>query len=132
MKALNFLTIIALIGLSSCDSMFPFGNGISKKDIIGEWTPVQYEVDGVVSEPTVEQRNDFIKFNENKTFVCQEKTETVEGTWYFMPINSTVNVMTEEDPDNCIPWTVETATDTEMIYTMTTENGSNRKVWLVR
>jgi hypothetical protein len=40
--------------------------------------------------------------------------------------------MTEEDPENCIPWTVETATDTEMVYKMITENGENKKVWLVK
>jgi predicted transport protein len=132
MKTLKLLSIIALIGLASCESMFPFGNGVKKKDIVGEWTPVQYEIDGVVSEPTAEQRNDYIHFKENETFVCVEKTKTVEGTWFFMQMNNTVNVMTEEDSENCIPWTVETATDTELVYTLTTENGENQKVWLVK
>ncbi len=132
MKTLKLLSVIAIIGLSSCDSMFPFGNDISKKDIVGEWSPVQYEIDGVTSEPTAEHRNDFVRFNEDKTFVCVEGTKTVEGTWYFTRLNSTVNVMTEEDPDNCIPWTVETATDNELVYTVNMENGENKKVWMVK
>lgn len=132
MKLFKLIPVLAIIGFTSCDSMFPFGNDISKNDIIGEWTPVQSEIDGVVSETTAEHRNDFVRFNEDKSFVCVEGTKTVEGSWYFVRMNSTVNVMSDEDPENCIPWTIETVTDNELVYTVNTDEGDLKKVWMVR
>jgi hypothetical protein len=38
----------------------------------------------------------------------------------------------ENNPDDCIPWKVESATDSELVYTMETNLGSDRKVWLVK
>ena len=99
MKLPQLLSIVALIGLTSCEGMFPFNDDITKKDVYGEWRPIQYEQDGEISEPTAEQRNDFIRFNADKTFVCQEKTEVVEGDWYFNGMNNSINIMTEEDPE---------------------------------
>ncbi len=132
MKALKLLSVVALIGLTSCEGMFPFNDDITKKDVYGEWTPVQYEEDGVKSEPSAEQRNDFIRFNEDKTFVCQEKTELVEGDWYFNGMNNSINIMSEEDPNNCIPLTVQSVNETEMVYKMPMEEGGNMTVWLVK
>ena len=132
MKTLTLLSLIALIGLTSCDGMFPFNDDITKKDVYGEWTPMQYEQDGVTTEPTAEQRNDFIRFNEDKTFVCQEKTEMVEGDWYFNGMDNSINIMSEEDPNNCIPLTVQSVNETEMVYKMPTEEGGKMTVWLVR
>ena len=131
MKLPQLLSIVALIGLTSCEGMFPFNDDITKKDVYGEWRPIQYEQDGEISEPTAEQRNDFIRFNADKTFVCQEKTEVVEGDWYFNGMNNSINIMTEEDPINCIPLYVESVSETEMVYTMTTETESI-KIWLVK
>ncbi len=132
MKLLRLLPLLAIIVFSSCDGMFPFGNGITKKDIYGEWTPVQYEVDGVKSEPTANQRNDFIRFNEDKTFVCQEKTMVVEGDWYFMRLDNSINIMPEGDPDNCVPLLVQSVEGDEMVYKMDNENGDRMTIWLVR
>ena len=132
MKLLRLFPLLTIIVFSSCDGMFPWGDGITKKDVYGEWKPVQYEVDGVKTEPTVEQRNDFIRFNEDKTFVCQEKTKTVEGEWYFMPFDNSINIMAEEDPNNCIPLTVQSVSDQEMVYKMDTENGDRMTIWLVK
>ncbi len=132
MKLLRILPLFAIIVFSSCDGMFPFGNGITKKGIYGEWTPVQYEVDGVKSEPTAEQRDDFIRFNEDKTFVCQEKTEIIEGEWNFMPLDNSINIMPEEDPNNCIPLRVQSLEGNEMVYKMDTENGDRMTIWLVK
>ena len=131
MKLLQLFSIVALIGLTSCEGMFPFNDDITKKDVYGEWRPIQYEQDGETTEPTAGQRNDFIRFNEDKTFVCQEKTEMVEGDWYFNGMNNSINIMTEEDPINCIPLYVESVSETEMVYTMTTETESI-KIWLVK
>lgn len=132
MKALQLLPLLAIVAFSSCDSMFPFGNGITKKDVYGEWKPVQYEVDGEVTTPTAEQRNDFIRFNEDKTFVCQEKSEVVEGDWYFMRLDNSINIMSEEDPENCIPLSVESVDDNELVYTMDTPEGETMKIWLIK
>lgn len=133
MKTLRLLSIVALIGFTACDGMFPFGNDIAKKDIYGTWKPVQYQENGVITEPTIEQRNDYIQFNSDKSFVCLEKTKEVEGTWYYTRLNTTINVMVDEnDPDDCIPWKVESATDSELVYTMETNSGNSRKVWLVK
>jgi len=133
MKTLRLFAVVALIGFTACDSMFPFGNDITKKDINGKWKPVQYEENGVVTEPTIEQRNDYVEFKSNGDFACLEKTNEVEGTWYYTRLNSTVNVMVDEtNPDDCIPWKVESATDSELVYTMETNSGGKRKVWLVK
>jgi hypothetical protein len=112
--------------------MFPFNDDITKRDVYGEWTPVQYEQDGVTTEPTVEQRNDFIRFNEDKSFVCQERTELVRGDWYFNGMDNSINIMSEEDPDNCIPLTVQSVNETEMVYRMPTDDGGRMTVWLVK
>lgn len=132
MKTLRLLSVVALIGLTSCEGMFPFNDDITKKDVYGEWTPVQYEQDGVTTEPTVEQRNDFIRFNDNKTFVCQEKSETVEGDWYFNGMDNSINIMSEEDPNNCIPLTVQSVNENEMVYRMPMDGGGKMTVWLVK
>lgn len=132
MTLIRLSLLVALIGLSGCDNLNPFGQDIGKKDLYGQWTPVQYEVDGVISEPSVEQRNDYIRFNEDKTFSCLEITEAVEGEWNFVPIVNVVNIMPETDPNNCIPLTIETVTETELVYRKETENGGQMKVWLVK
>jgi len=132
MKLTRLLPLLAVILFTSCDGMFPWGNGITKKDVYGEWRPVLYEVDGVQTEPTVEQRDDFIRFNENKTFVCQEKSEIVEGDWYFMPMDNSINIMPEEDPNNCIPLRVQTVDEDEMVYKMETADGEQMTIWLVK
>ena len=132
MKNLTYL--LALVGLlfASCDGMFPFNDDITKKDVYGTWRPVQYEQDGNITEPTVEQRDDFIQLKEDRTFVCQEKSVVVEGDWYFNGMDNSINIMTEEDPDNCIPLRVQEVSETEMVYKMPTENGGKMTVWLVR
>lgn len=112
--------------------MFPFNDDITKKDVYGEWRPVQYEQNGVTTEPTVEQRTDFIRFNEDKTFVCQEKSVVVEGDWYFNGMDNSINIMSDEDPNNCIPLTVQSVDEEQMVYKMPSENGGEMKVWLVR
>ena len=132
MKALRLFPILAIIALSSCEGMFPFNDDITKKDVYGEWKPVQYETDGVTTEPTAEQRNDFIRFNEDKTFVCKEKTAVVEGDWYFNGMDNSINIMSEEDPNNCIPLRVQSVDENEMVYNMTTESGDKMTVWLVK
>lgn len=123
---------LALLVFTSCEGIFPFNDGITKKDVYGEWRPIQYEQDGVRSEPTSEQRNDFIRFNEDRTFVCQEKSVVVEGDWYFNGLDNSINIMTEEDPDDCIPLRVQSVDDTEMVYRMPTEDGTEMTVWLVK
>ncbi|MGB0368393.1 MAG: hypothetical protein ACPGU4_14675 [Flavobacteriales bacterium] len=133
MKTLRLLSVVALIGLSSCDGMFPFGNDITKKDVQGQWTPIQYEENGVTTVPREAQRNDYIHFKSNGDFVCVEETKIVEGTWYYTRLNTTINVMVdEENPDDCIPWKVESVSDTELVYTMQTDSGGAKKVWLVK
>ncbi len=132
MKALKLLSVVALIGLTSCDGMFPFNDDITKRDVYGEWTPVQYEQNGVKTEPTAEQRNDYIKFNEDKTFECQERTELVRGDWYFNGMDNSINIMSEEDPDNCIPLRVQSVSETEMVYKVPTDEGGRMTVWLVK
>lgn len=133
MKILRLLSISAIIGLTSCDGTLPFISDITKKDVEGQWKPVQYQENGQITEPTLEQRNDYIHFKSNGEFVCVEETEAVEGTWYYMRLNSTVNVMVDENnPDDCIPWKVESATDSELVYTMPTNSGGDKKVWLVK
>lgn len=132
MKLLRLIPLFAILIFTSCDGLFPFGNGINKKDVYGEWRPVQYEVDGVQSEPTVEQRDDFIRFNEDKTFVCQEKSEVVEGDWYFMPIDNSINIMSEEDPNNCIPLRVQSVDENELVYKMDTPEGDVMTIWFVK
>ncbi|MDP6907852.1 MAG: hypothetical protein QF371_00020 [Flavobacteriales bacterium] len=132
MKILRLFPLLAIITLASCDGMFPFNDDITKKDVYGEWRPVQFEVDGVRTEPTVEQRDDFIRFNEDKTFVCQEKTIVVEGEWYFMPLDNSINIMPEEDPNNCIPLRVQSVDEDEMVYKMETGNGDHMTIWLVK
>jgi hypothetical protein len=112
--------------------MFPFNDDITKRDVYGEWTPVQYEQDGVTTEPTVEQRNDFIRFNEDKSFVCQERAELVRGDWYFNGMDNSINIMSEEDRNNCIPLTVQSVNETEMVYRMPTDDGGRMTVWLVK
>lgn len=119
--------------LSSCEGMFPFNDDITKKDIYGEWRPVQYEQNGVTTEPTVEQRDDFIRFNEDKTFVCKEKSVVVEGDYYFNGLDNSINIMTDEDPDNCIPYVVESVNEEEMVYKMPAQTGLGKiRVTLVR
>jgi hypothetical protein len=133
MKTLRLLSIVALIGLTSCDGMIPFVSDITKKDVEGQWKPVQYQENGQITEPTIEQRNDYVNFKSNGDFVCVEETQVVEGTWYYTRLNSTVNVMVDENnPDDCIPWKVESATDSELVYTMETNSGGEKKVWLVK
>ena len=132
MKTLRLLSIVALIGLTSCEGMFPFNDDVTKRDVYGEWTPVQYEQDGVTTEPTIEQRNDFIRFNEDRSFVCQERTELVRGDWYFNGMDNSINIMSEEDPDNCIPLTVQSVNETEMVYRMPMDDGGRMTVWLVK
>lgn len=113
--------------------MFPFNDDITKKDVYGEWRPVQYEQNGVVTEPTAEQRDDFVRFNEDKTFVCQEKNNIVEGDWYFNGMDNSINVMTEDNPDDCIPYVVQSVDENEMVYKMPTESGFGKiTVTLVR
>jgi hypothetical protein len=133
MKTLRLLSIVVLIGLTSCDGMIPFVSDITKKDVEGQWKPVQYQENGQITEPTIEQRNDYVDFKSNGDFVCVEETQVVEGTWYYTRLNSTVNVMVDENnPDDCIPWKVESATDSELVYTMETNSGGEKKVWLVK
>ena len=133
MKTLRLLSIAALIGLTSCDGTLPFVSDITKKDVEGQWKPVQYQENGQITEPTLEQRNDYIHFKSNGDFVCVEETKVVEGTWYYTRLNSTVNVMVDENnPEDCIPWKVESATDSELVYTMQTNSGGDKKVWLVK
>lgn len=132
MKALQLLSVLGILILSSCEGMFPFNDDITKKDVYGEWRPVQYEQNGVTTEPTVEQRTDFIRFNEDKTFVCQEKSVVVEGDWYFNGMDNSINIMSDEDPNNCIPLTVQSVDEEQMVYKMPSENGGEMKVWLVR
>ena len=123
MKSLRLLPLLAVVLLASCDGMFPFNDDITKKDVYGEWRPVQYEQNGVVTEPTAEQRDDFVRFNEDKTFVCQEKNNIVEGDWYFNGMDNSINVMTEDNPDDCIPYVVQSVDENEMVYKMPTESG---------
>ncbi len=132
MKLLRLLPILSIVLFASCDNMFPFNDDITKKDVYGEWRPVQYEQDGVTTEPTVEQRNDFIRFNEDKTFVCQEKSVVVEGDWYFNGLDNSINIMDEEDPTNCIPLTVQSVNETEMVYKMPVDDGGEMTIWLVK
>jgi hypothetical protein len=132
-RALLFILPAAMMILSSCEGMFPFNDDITKKDIYGEWRPVQYEQNGVTTEPTVEQRDDFIRFNEDKTFVCQEKSVVVEGDYYFNGLDNSINIMTDEDPDNCIPYVVESVNEEEMVYKMPAQTGLGKiRVTLVR
>lgn len=132
-RALPFILPVAMMILSSCDAMFPINDEITKKDIYGEWRPVQYEQNGVTTEPTVEQRDDFIRFNEDKTFVCQEKSVVVEGDYYFNGLDNSINIMTDEDPDNCIPYVVESVNEEEMVYKMPAQTGLGKvRVTLVR
>lgn len=123
MKSLRLLPLLAVVLFASCDGMFPFNDDITKKDVYGEWRPVQYEQNGVVTEPTVEQRDDFVRFNEDKTFVCQEKNNVVEGDWYFNGMDNSINVMTEDNPDDCIPYVVQSVDENEMVYKMPAESG---------
>lgn len=134
MKSARILFLpLALMILSSCEGMFPFNDDITKKDVYGEWRPVQYEQNGVTTEPTVEQRDDYIRFNEDKTFVCQEKSVVVEGDWYFNGLDNSINIMTDEDPENCIPYVVESVNEEEMVYKMPAQNGLGKvRVTLVR
>lgn len=133
MKSLRLLPLLAVVLLASCDGMFPFNDDITKKDVYGEWRPVQYEQNGVVTEPTAEQRDDFVRFNEDKTFVCQEKNNIVEGDWYFNGMDNSINVMTEDNPDDCIPYVVQSVDENEMVYKMPTESGFGKiTVTLVR
>lgn len=132
MKFFRLLPLFAIIALTSCEGMFPFNDDITKKDVYGEWHPVQYEEDGEVTTPTTDQRNDYIRFNEDKTFVCEEKSVVVEGDWYFNGMDNSINIMTEEDPNNCIPLTVQSVDDTEMVYKMPSDNGGKITVTLVR
>jgi len=131
MKNIGLLITLSALILTSCEGMFPFNDDITKKDVYGEWRPVQYEQDGVKTQPTVDQREDFIRFNEDKTFVCQEKSVVQEGDWYFNGLNNSINIMTEEDPEDCIPLTVQSVDDDEMVYKMPTESG-DMTVWLVK
>jgi hypothetical protein len=132
MKSLRLLLFLAMIGLSSCDNLNPFGQDIGKKDLYGQWTPVQMETDGAVTEPTVEQRNDYIRFNEDMTFVCLEKSVEVQGEWNFVPMFNVLNIMAETDPDNCIPLTIESVTETELVYRKEDADGNQTKVWLTK
>ena len=131
MKFLRLLPVFAILVLTSCEGMFPFNDDITKKDVYGEWKPIQYEQNGVTTDPTVEQRTDFIRFNEDKTFVCQEKSVVQEGDWYFNGIDNSINIMTEDNPDDCIPLRVQSVSENEMVYKMPTDNGK-MTVWLVR
>lgn len=113
--------------------MFPFNDDITKADVYGTWRPVQYEQSGQVTEPDAEQRDDYIQFNEDKTFICQEKSVVVEGDWYFNGMDNSINIMSEEDPNNCIPLTVQSVDEEQMVYKMPTENGLGQiKITLVR
>jgi len=133
MKALRLLPLLAMVLFASCDGMFPFNDDITKKDVYGEWRPVKYEENGEVTEPDAEQRNDFIRFNEDKTFVCQEKNNVVEGDWYFNGMDNSINIMSEEDPNNCIPLMVQSVNEEQMVYNMPAENGFGKiTVTLVR
>ncbi len=132
MKNITYLLTFLVLILSSCEGMFPFNDDITKKDVYGTWRPVQYEQDGVVTEPTVEQRDDFIQLKEDRTFVCQEKSAIVEGDWYFNGMDNSINIMSDEDPDNCIPLRVQSVNDAEMVYKMPTDNGGKMTVWLTR
>jgi hypothetical protein len=134
MKRLSLLLpAFATLVLTSCEGMFPFNDDITKKSVYGEWHPVSYEENGVTTEPTVEQRNDFIRFNEDKTYVTRQKDNVEEGEWYFNGINNSINVMTDEDPNNCIPYIVESVNEEEMVYKMPSQNGvGNVRVTLVR
>lgn len=131
MKFLRLLPVLTTLVLTSCEGMFPFNDDITKKDVYGEWKPIQYEQNGVTTDPTVEQRTDFIRFNEDKTFVCQEKSVVQEGDWYFNGIDNSINIMTEDNPDDCIPLRVQSVSENEMVYKMPTDNGK-MTVWLVR
>lgn len=131
MKNIGLLLTLSALILTSCEGMFPFNDDITKKDVYGEWRPVQYEQDGVKTQPTVEQREDYIRFNEDKTFVCQEKSVVQEGDWYFNGLNNSINIMTEENPEDCIPLTVQSVDDDEMVYKMPTASG-DMTVWLVK
>lgn len=122
-RALLLILPAAMMILSSCEGMFPFNDDITKKDVYGEWRPVQYEQNGVKTEPTVEQRNDFIRFNEDKTFICQEKSVVEEGDWYFNGLDNSINIMTEDNPNDCIPLTVQSVNEEQMVYKMPVENG---------
>lgn len=133
MRALQLLTIAAAMVLTSCEGMFPFNDDITKKDVYGEWHPIQYEQNGEVTQPDTDQRDDFIRFNEDKTFVCQEKSNVVEGDWYFNGMDNSINVMTENNPDDCIPYVVQSIDENEMVYKMPAQNGFGKiTVTLVR
>lgn len=131
MKVLRLFPVLAMLVLTSCEGMFPFNDDITKKDVYGEWRPVQYEQNGVQFDPTAEQRTDYIRFNEDKTFVCQEKSVVQEGDWYFNNIDNSINIMTEDNPDDCIPLRVQSVSENEMVYKMPTDDGK-LTVWLVR
>jgi hypothetical protein len=129
----TLLLFLAAITLSSCEGMFPFNDDITKTDVYGTWRPVQYEQNGQITEPDAEQRDDYIQFNEDKTFICQEKSMVVEGDWYFNGMDNSINIMSEEDPNNCIPLTVQSVNEGQMVYKMPTENGFGQvKITLVR
>ena len=130
MKALRLPLLLFIIGLSACDNMNPFGQDIGKKDLYGQWTPVQYETDGIVTEPTVEERNDNIRFNEDMTFLCLEKSVAVEGEWNFVPMFNVLNIMAETNPDSCIPLRIESDSETELVYRKEDADGNQTKVWL--
>ena len=133
MKAIRLIPVLAIIALTSCEGMFPFNDDITKKDVYGTWRPVQYEQNGVVTEPDSDQRDDYIQFKEDKTFICQEKNNVVEGDWYFNGMDNSINVMTEDNPDDCIPYVVQSVDESEMVYKMPAENGFGKiTVTLVR
>jgi hypothetical protein len=47
-------------------------------------------------------------------------------------MDNSINIMSEEDPDNCIPLTVQSVNETEMVYRMPMDDGGRMTVWLVK
>jgi len=49
-----------------------------------------------------------------------------------MPMDNSINIMPEEDPNNCIPLRVQTVDEDEMVYKMETADGEQMTIWLVK
>jgi hypothetical protein len=130
MKKLTLL-LVAIVGLSSCEMLNPFGNEGDHKEkakVIGEWTFEKSETDGVVHYPTAEEQGDKVVLRVDDSFTCVEKGGEVSGNWDFRS-NRRGNVISLMENGNaeCILYRVESVDENQLVYSIKNENTSGQQ-----
>lgn len=131
MRKSYVILLAAVVGLSSCDLMNPFGqlgDPEEKQKVIGEWEFEQSETEGNVHYPTAEEAGDKLILKADDTFFCIDKGREVEGDWDFYSNRrgNTISLM-EDGNWECIDYRVESVDEQTLVYSFKPEGHSGAR-----